>query len=63
MKLEKPVAGRVAELFDEFEAATHTGLHPKKIDNARNSRFRSIRIDQSSRGILLAPDLATSAPC
>lgn len=55
LKLEKPVARRVTEVFDEFGAATHTGLHLEKISKARNPRFRSIRIDQSWRGILLAP--------
>jgi hypothetical protein len=54
-KLEKSVAKRVTEVFDEFDAATHTGLHLEKINNARNPRFRSIRIDQSWRGIVLAP--------
>lgn len=54
-KLEKPVAKRVAEVFDEFDSATHTGLHLEKIANARNPRFRSIRIDQAWRGIVLAP--------
>jgi AAA domain/UvrD-like helicase C-terminal domain len=54
-KMEKPVAKRVAEVFDEFDAATHTGLHLEKIKNARNPRFRSIRIDQAWRGIVLAP--------
>lgn len=54
-KMEKPVAKRVAEVFDEFDAATHTGLHLEKIANARNPRFRSIRIDQAWRGIVLAP--------
>lgn len=56
VKLEKPVAKRVTEVFDEFDAATHTGLHLEKINNARNPRFRSIRIDQSWRGIVLAPE-------
>ncbi|OBI24093.1 UvrD-helicase domain-containing protein [Mycobacterium sp. E2497] len=56
VKLEKPVAKRVTEVFDEFDTATHTGLHLEKINNARNPRFRSIRIDQSWRGILLAPE-------
>jgi len=56
VKLEKPVAKRVTEVFDEFDNATHTGLHLEKINNARNPRFRSIRIDQSWRGILLAPE-------
>jgi hypothetical protein len=55
-KMEKAVAKRVAEVFDQFDSATHTGLHLEKIANARNSRFRSIRIDQSWRGIVLAPD-------
>jgi len=54
-KLEKPVVKRVTEVFDEFDAATHTGLHLEKIVNARNPRFRSIRIDQAWRGIVLAP--------
>ncbi|MBB2769108.1 UNVERIFIED_ORG: hypothetical protein GGE11_000003 [Mycolicibacterium obuense] len=54
-KLEKPVIRRVTEVFDEFDTATHTGLHLEKINNARNPRFRSIRIDQSWRGIVLAP--------
>lgn len=54
-KLEKPVYNRVTEVFDEFDAATHTGLHLEKIPTARNPRFRSIRIDQAWRGIVLAP--------
>lgn len=54
-KLEKPVVKRVTEVFDEFDAATHTGLHLEKINDARNPRFRSIRIDQFWRGIVLAP--------
>lgn len=54
-RLEKSVYNRVTEVFDEFDAATHTGLHLEKIVNARNPRFRSIRIDQSWRGIVLAP--------
>lgn len=54
-KMEKPVVKRVTEVFDEFDAATHTGLHLEKINNARNPRFRSIRIDQAWRGIVLAP--------
>ncbi len=56
-KLEKPVYNRVTEVFDEFDSATHTGLHLEKIANARNPRFRSIRIDQSWRGIVLAPNV------
>lgn len=54
-KLDRPLVKRVTEVFDEFDAATHSGLHLEKINNARNPRFRSIRIDQSWRGIVLAP--------
>lgn len=56
VKLDKPVAKRVTEVFDEFDEATHAGLHLEKINKARNPRFRSIRIDQSWRGIVLAPE-------
>jgi hypothetical protein len=55
-KLEKPVQDRVTEVFGKFEQATHAGLHLEKINNARDSRFRSIRIDQFWRGIVLAPE-------
>jgi len=54
--LEKPVQDRVTEVFGKFEQVTHSGLHLEKINNARDSRFRSIRIDQFWRGIVLAPE-------
>ncbi|MCK9902175.1 AAA family ATPase [Frankia sp. Cpl3] len=54
--LEKQVQNRVLDVFARFEAATHTGLHLEKIGNARDDRFRSIRIDRFWRGIVLAPD-------
>jgi superfamily I DNA/RNA helicase len=55
-KLDKPVVKKVTDVFSEFEEATHTGLHLEKIAKARNPRLRSIRIDQSWRGIVLAPN-------
>ncbi|MBY6366535.1 UvrD-helicase domain-containing protein [Rhodococcoides corynebacterioides] len=55
-KLEKPVQERVSEVFEKFESATHAGLHLERIQNARNERFRSIRINQFWRGIVLAPE-------
>ncbi|GHC83991.1 DNA helicase [Nocardiopsis terrae] len=54
--LEKPVRERVIQVFAKFEQATHTGLHLEKINNARDGRFRTIRIDQFYRGVLLAPE-------
>jgi hypothetical protein len=55
-KLEKSVFTRVTEVFDKFDSATHTGLHLEKIAKARNPRFRSIRIAQFWRGVVLAPE-------
>jgi len=54
-KLESSVQARVSEVFEKFDSATHTGLHLEKIKNARNPQFRSIRITQFWRGIVLAP--------
>ena len=54
--LEKPVRARVGEVFSKFEQATHTGLHLEKITGARDDRFRTIRIDQFWRGVVLAPN-------
>ncbi len=55
-KADKVVAKKLGAVFGEFEAATHTGLHLEPIKNARNPRYRSIRIDRGWRGIVLAPD-------
>lgn len=54
-RLERQVQERVTDVFGKFESATHTGVHLEKIKNARNDRFRSIRIDQFWRGIVLTP--------
>ncbi|MFL1428138.1 MULTISPECIES: UvrD-helicase domain-containing protein [unclassified Nocardiopsis] len=53
--LEKPVRERVGEVFAKFEEAAHAGLHLEKITGARDDRFRTIRIDQFWRGVVLAP--------
>ncbi|NMN97828.1 UvrD-helicase domain-containing protein [Antrihabitans stalactiti] len=54
--LERSVQRRVQEVFAEFEASTHTGLHLERIINARSDRYRSIRINQFMRGIVMAPE-------
>ncbi|MUL42060.1 AAA family ATPase [Streptomonospora sp. PA3] len=54
--LEKPVQERVEEVFAKFDHATHAGLHLEKITHARDRRFRTIRIDKSYRGVVLAPE-------
>src|SRR5690606_503982 len=55
-KLEKTVQDRVTEVFAKFESAHHTGIHLEKITRARDDRFRTIRIDQFWRGVVLAPE-------
>lgn len=55
-KLESPVQKRVCDAFGKFDHATHTGLHLEKVNNARDPRFRTIRIDDFWRGVVLAPD-------
>ncbi len=55
-RLERPVQQRVMEVFSKFEEATHAGLHLEKVNNARDDRFRTIRINDFYRGVVLAPD-------
>lgn len=55
-KLEKPVQSRVSEVFAKFESATHTGIHLESVQHAKDKRFRTIRIDQFWRGVVLAPE-------
>ncbi|MFG1956936.1 UvrD-helicase domain-containing protein [Nonomuraea sp. NPDC049028] len=55
-KLEKPVQEKVYEVFGKFAQATHAGLHLEKVNNARDDRMRTIRIDQFWRGVVLAPE-------
>ncbi|MEU4836857.1 UvrD-helicase domain-containing protein [Nocardia testacea] len=55
-RLDRPLQDKVAGVFEKFETATHAGVHLEKISNARNPRFRSIRIDKFWRGIVLAPE-------
>lgn len=59
-KLERSVQDRVAEVFAKFEQATHAGLHLEKPNNARDPRFRTIRIDKFWRGVVLAPETGDS---
>jgi hypothetical protein len=58
--LERLVQDRVYETFAKFEQATFAGIHLESIRNVRDSRLRSIRIDQFWRGIVLAPESGDS---
>lgn len=55
-RLEPPVRRRTVEAVEKFSAHTHAGLHLEKLTNPRDSRVRTIRIDQFYRGVVLAPD-------
>lgn len=59
-KLERVVQEKVHAAFAKFEQATHAGMHLEKINNVRDPRLRSIRIDQSWRGVVLAPESGDS---
>ena len=55
-RLEPPVRRRTVEALEKFSSHTHAGLHLEKLTNPRDSRVRTIRIDQFWRGVVLAPD-------
>lgn len=55
-KLDRPLQVKISEVFGRFADATHTGIHLEKINAARHPRYRSIRIDNFWRGIVLAPE-------
>ncbi|MBS2964250.1 AAA family ATPase [Actinocrinis puniceicyclus] len=54
-KLDPPVRARVQSVFGKFAEHTFAGLHLEKLQNARDERVRTIRIDKFWRGIVLAP--------
>ncbi|MGH4018733.1 MAG: UvrD-helicase domain-containing protein [Pseudonocardiaceae bacterium] len=59
-KLERAIQEKVYAAFAKFEQATHAGVHLEKINNVRDPRLRSIKIDKSWRGIVLAPESGDS---
>jgi hypothetical protein len=46
----------VKAAMDKFAGHTHAGVHLEKIHKAKDDRLRTIRIDQSWRGVVMAPD-------
>jgi len=54
--LEKTVRKSVDATINKFEHHTHAGLHLEKLEQARDPRVRTIRIDKFWRGVVLAPD-------
>lgn len=55
-KLEKPVQRAVDKTFALFAEHTYAGLHLEKLRNPRDSRVRTIRINNFWRGVVLAPE-------
>ncbi|WP_334623818.1 UvrD-helicase domain-containing protein [Micromonospora sp. CPCC 206061] len=55
-KLQKPVQKAVDAAIGKFAEHTHAGLHLEKLANAKDSKIRTIRINQFYRGVVLAPD-------
>jgi hypothetical protein len=54
--LDKKVQSAVEAAIGKFTDATYAGLHLEKLTHARDDRIRTIRIDASWRGVVLAPE-------
>jgi hypothetical protein len=60
--LEKPIKSGVRKAMEKFEQLTvaelyaDKGLHLESVDNARDPRMRTIRVNDFWRGVVLAPD-------
>ncbi|PWK75091.1 UvrD-like helicase family protein [Streptomyces sp. CG 926] len=59
-RLEKTVQKRVHEVFDKFREHRHAGLHLEKLENPRDPRIRTIRVNKFMRGVVLAPESGDS---
>jgi hypothetical protein len=55
-KLEPKVRKGVDAAVAKFAEHTYAGLHLEKLNNAKDPRIRTIRIDQFWRGVVLAPE-------
>jgi superfamily I DNA/RNA helicase len=55
-KLEKPVRSSVEAAISKFAEHTQAGLHLEKLQNSRDGRVRTIRVDSFWRGVVLAPE-------
>ncbi|GAA4598061.1 ATP-dependent helicase [Planotetraspora phitsanulokensis] len=56
IRLERPVQQKVVDTILKFEQTAHAGAHLEKLNNIRDERLKSIRIDRKYRGIVLVPD-------
>ncbi|WP_017591335.1 UvrD-helicase domain-containing protein [Nocardiopsis potens] len=54
--LEKKIRGAVDAALDKFADTYHAGGHLEKVANARDPRWRTLRITLGYRGVVLAPE-------
>ncbi|MEY3370072.1 MAG: hypothetical protein RLZZ361_742 [Cyanobacteriota bacterium] len=56
-KIPKPQQSKVMKFVEEFkENPQSSAINYEKIHNVKDSKFRSVRIDQAYRGIIVKPD-------
>ncbi|MFI7125725.1 UvrD-helicase domain-containing protein [Nonomuraea sp. NPDC050153] len=55
IRLERPIQQKVVDTITKFEQTAHAGAHLEKLNDIRDERFKSIRIDRKYRGIVLVP--------
>lgn len=56
IRLERPIQQKVVDTIAKFEQTSHAGAHLEKLNDIRDDRFKSIRIDRKYRGIVLVPE-------
>ena len=59
-KLERSVQNAVQAAIGKFSEHTYAGLHLEKLQNGRDPRVRTIRIDGNWRGVVVAPEIAAT---
>lgn len=56
IRLERPIQQKVIDTIAKFEQTAHAGAHLEKLNDIRDQRFKSIRINRKYRGIVLVPE-------
>jgi protein tyrosine phosphatase (PTP) superfamily phosphohydrolase (DUF442 family) len=56
ISLPKNIANKVADAYTKITDQTHAGMHLEKLAQAADARVRTIRIDLTYRGVVLAPE-------
>ncbi|MFI9597846.1 UvrD-helicase domain-containing protein [Nonomuraea sp. NPDC052265] len=56
IRLDRPIQQKVIDTIAKFEQTAHAGAHLEKLNDIRDQRFKSIRINRKYRGIVLVPE-------